>query len=278
MFKDILKDLKTLLKPYYWVNIILSLSYICAKKFPLICNFTFPHSDSRCELDSKEGEILLFLAIVVMIRTRRAGSVSMINYLSLSFMYTKAVNTVLWFYADFRLGILFVVLFILVAVFLPEPTYSGPDYVNYFRALHNLEEELERDKQVTWLICFYTAWNPSCVNFAPIFAQLSSQYCLENLKFGKIDIGRYPDAAKKFNINDSSLSTQLPTLILFKEGKEVIRRPAYDTKGKIQKFFFTEDNVKASYDLNNLYEECKKVLSTKKVKAGTTSDSKNKKD
>lgn len=63
-------------------------------------------------LFQKEGEILLFLAIVVMIRTRRAGSVSMINYLSLSFMYTKAVNTVLWFYADFRLGILFVVLFI----------------------------------------------------------------------------------------------------------------------------------------------------------------------
>ncbi len=38
---------------------------------------------------------------------------------------------------------------------------------------------------MTWLICFYAAWSPSSINFAPTFAKLSSQYHLPNLKFGK---------------------------------------------------------------------------------------------
>lgn len=66
------------------------------------------------------------------------------------------------------------------------------------------------------------------------------RYNLDNLKFGKIDIGRYPDAGKTYHVNDSSMSRQLPTVILFKDGKEVIRRPHADTKGKLQKFFFSE--------------------------------------
>lgn len=65
---------------------------------------------------------------------------------------------------------------------------------------------------------------------------------MENLKFGKVDIGRYPDAALKYNINDSSLSRQLPTIILFKEGKEIQRRPKADHKGKLIKFLFSSVN------------------------------------
>lgn len=50
--------------------------------------------------------------IVIMIRTRKTGSVTMINYLSSSFVYTKVANLVLWFYADIRMGILFAIIFI----------------------------------------------------------------------------------------------------------------------------------------------------------------------
>ncbi|KAJ9589593.1 hypothetical protein L9F63_017178 [Diploptera punctata] len=251
------QDLILLLKPYYLVNILLSLSYLVAKKTPLLCNIVFPSAASQCELDTRESEILFFLLIVVMIRTKKAGSVTMINYLTSSFMYNKIANLILWFYADIRLGIAYGVLFVLLAMLLPEPTYSGPENVVYFRTAAGLEEELQRDKRVIWLVVFYTVWNPACTNFAPIFAQLSAQYGLDNLKFGKIDVGRYPDAAKKYNISDSSMSRQLPSVILFKEAKEVTRRPGSDHRGKLIKFFFSEDNVKASFDLNNLYNECK---------------------
>uniref|UniRef100_A0A1B6MRG7 Thioredoxin domain-containing protein n=1 Tax=Graphocephala atropunctata TaxID=36148 RepID=A0A1B6MRG7_9HEMI len=251
------KDIRLLCKPYYYVNIILSISYIISKKLPILCSFVFSSSESQCEFDSRESEILFFLMIVVMIRTRKAGSVTMINYLSSSFMYTKVANLILWFYADIRMGVFFGIVFILVGLLLPEPTYSGPENVVYFRTAQGVEDELMRNKKITWLVTFYTAWNPACVNFAPVFSHLSVEYNLDNLKFGKIDIGRYPDAGKKYYVNDSSMSRQLPTMILFKEGKEVMRRPAVDSKGKLQKFFFSEDNVKAAFDLNNLYNECK---------------------
>lgn len=251
------KDLVLLLKPYYWVNILLSVSYLVVKRAPIICSYLFLGQEGdQCELNGRETEILFFLLIVVMIRTRKAGSVTMINYLTSSFMYTKVANLILWFYGDIRYGIGFGVIFVLVGLLLPEPTYAGPEVVTYFRNLELLDEELNKDKRIVWLIEFHAVWNPSCVNFAPIFSQISHEYNLPNLKFGKIDVGRSPDAGKKYHVSDSSLSKQLPTLLLFRGGKPVTRRPTVDANGKLQKFFFSEDNVKAAFDLNNLYREC----------------------
>lgn len=70
--------------------------------------------------------------------------------------------------------------------------------------------------------------------------QMHFRYNTKYLKFGKIDVSRYPDVAQKFNINDSALSRQLPTVIMFKNGEETFRRPIFDSKGKTYKFFFTE--------------------------------------
>lgn len=221
-----------------------------------MCSYVF--AQSECELDGRETEILFFLMIVIMIRTRKTGSVTMISYLSSSFVYTKVANLILWFYADIRMGIIFAIIFILCGLLFPEPTYQGPEKVTYLRGANGLEEELKRDTRIVWLVAFYTAWNPACVNFAPIFSELSAEYGLENLKFGKVDIGRYPDAGAKYHISDASTSKQLPTLILFKEGKEVERRPYADHKGKLVKFLFSLDNIKAAFDLNNVYKECKK--------------------
>jgi len=71
---------------------------------------------------------------------------------------------------------------------LPEPTYQGPENIVYFRA-NGLEEELQRDPHVTWLVAFFAPWSPSCVSFTPIFAKLSAKYNLPNLKFGNYDNG-----------------------------------------------------------------------------------------
>ncbi|XP_031830364.1 thioredoxin-related transmembrane protein 2 homolog [Nomia melanderi] len=258
------KDLKLLLKPYYLINILLSLSYIVSKRIPVICYYAF--AQSECELDGRETEILFFLMIVIMIRSRKTGSVTMINYLSSSFVYTKVANLLLWFYADIRMGILFAIIFILCGLLFPEPTYQGPENVIYLHSANGLQEELQRDTRVTWLVAFYTAWNPACVNFAPIFSELSAEFALENLKFGKVDIGRFPDAGTKYRVSDASTSKQLPTIILFKDGKEVDRRPYADHKGKVVKFLFSLDNIKAAFDLNNLYRDCKKNPLKKKEK------------
>ncbi|XP_068145809.1 thioredoxin-related transmembrane protein 2 homolog [Drosophila tropicalis] len=268
------KQLAILAKPYYWVNIFLAISYLISKKTTFVCTRIFHHDNGEeedtCDLDSREAEILFFLLIVVMIRSRKTGSVTMINYLSSSFLYTKVANMILWAYADFRYGLGFLLVCVLVGLILPEPSYKGPEHITYFRTSQVFEEELVRDKRTSWLICFYTVWNPTCVNFAPIFAELSAEYNTDHLKFGKIDIGRHPDVAQKYGINDSSFSRQLPTVILFQQGKEVDRRPCVDAKGKLQKFFFSSDNVRATFGLNQLYKQAVERLPV----APVTSESK----
>ncbi|XP_059479798.1 thioredoxin-related transmembrane protein 2 homolog [Neocloeon triangulifer] len=269
-------DLKRLAMPYYWVNLLLTFSYILGKKIVPICELIFPDKTECGEIDMRESEILFFLLIVVVMRARKTGSMSMVSYLSSSFIYTKGANLILWFYSDTKLGIAYGAIFILVGLLLPEPTYKGPENVTYFRGT-DLEEEIKRDKRITWIVTFYTAWNPSCVNFAPIFAELSNQYGLENLRFAKVDIGRFPEVAKRFRIDDSSLSRQLPTVILFKDAKEHIRRPDIDTSNKLHKFYFSEDNVKAAFDLNNIYNESKNnplksPKKSKKLQNGTEDD------
>jgi len=70
------KDLVLLTKPYYWVNILLSLTYIGAKKAPIVCDYLHPYlfqHEEVCEFDSRETEILFFLMIVIMIRSRKTG-------------------------------------------------------------------------------------------------------------------------------------------------------------------------------------------------------------
>ncbi len=178
------------------------------------------------------------------------------SYLSSGFVYAKVANLVLFFRADPRYGLIYLVLFTLQAILLPEPTYKGPENITYFRS-NGLAEELQRSRSVTWLITFYAAWSPASINFAPTFSKLSSKYSLPNLKFGKIDVGRYLEVAEEHHINTTALTRQLPSVLMFQEGKEVGRVPAI-IGGKVQKFMFKEEEIVNVFDLNNLYQECRK--------------------
>lgn len=57
------KDLKLLVKPYYLINIFLSVSYILSKRIPVICNYIFAQDD--CELDGVSVSQFIFIAISV---------------------------------------------------------------------------------------------------------------------------------------------------------------------------------------------------------------------
>jgi len=254
------EDLKTLLHPYYIVNIILSISFLTCKLIPPVCEIVFA---GDCLFEMRETEILFFLLMIVMIRARKTGSLNVVSYLTNAFVYCKVANTVLWFFFYKPYGLLYLFLFLLQGFLLPQPTYSGPQKILYFRDGKSFREDISREKKTTWLIEFYAAWNPACVNFAPIFAELSEKYHLDNFKFGKVDVGRFPEIAADFNISDSPFSKQLPTLVLFKEGSPEMYRPLVDNNGKLAKFIFNKENVVTTFDLNNLHMEHKKILAEK---------------
>lgn len=247
-------ELRRLLHPFYLVNLVLAVCYLVLRVMQPFCSVLFPTGE--CQLDFRETEVFTFLAIIVLFRTRKTGVVRLVPYVSTACMYTKVANLLLFFYWDPRLGVLYGALCLLVLVVLPEPPYQGSDHVVYFHA-STLNEELERDRRVCWLVAFYAVWSPACVQLAPVFAQLADKYTLDNLRFGKMDVTRYPEAAHEHHISTASLSRQLPTIILFRGGKPVIRRPDRDGSGKLARFTFTEETIVSAFDLNNLYRECK---------------------
>ncbi|KAM6359061.1 thioredoxin-related transmembrane protein 2 isoform 3-T3 [Alca torda] len=137
------------------------------------------------------------------------------------------------------------------------PLYMGPEYIKYFSD-KTIDEELDRDKRVTWIVEFFANWSSECQSFAPIFADLSLKYNCPGLHFGKVDVGRYTDVSTRYKVSTSPLTKQLPTLILFQGGTETMRRPQIDKKGRAVSWTFSEENVIREFNLNELYQKAKK--------------------
>ena len=64
------------------------------------------------------------------------------------------------------------------------------------------------------LVDFWATWCPPCRALAPIFTELSQEFAGE-VKFVKLDVDRAPKTASLYGIRS------IPTLILFKDGKQI---------------------------------------------------------
>ena len=62
-------------------------------------------------------------------RSRKTGSMTMVSYLSSGFVYAKVANLVLFFRADPRMGLVYLLLFVLqVLLGLADASQSATDY------------------------------------------------------------------------------------------------------------------------------------------------------
>jgi len=243
---------KNLLHPHYLTNIILATSYFLLKNIPYVCDTVF----EACILEWREYEILMLLLVFVGVKCRKAAT--LLQLISSMCTYSKAANIILYW----REGPVYVLIYSLAwflhFVFLPQPIYKGPEKIQYYRGMH-LINDIKSDARITWLVCFYAPWSPPCIDLASVFAELSNKYGdLKNFRFAKIDINQFQEVGKYYGISTSSMSKQLPTLILFKDGAEVKRRPFADSKGTVYPFLFSLDNIIKEFDINSVYYECKK--------------------
>ncbi|XP_077995506.1 thioredoxin-related transmembrane protein 2-A-like [Glandiceps talaboti] len=255
------RDFKRLLHPHYLMNFTLCISFLFLKIVPPICDYAFPQDE--CRLNWDDCNIYLFLGCVLVVKNRRSND--WLEYISTSFLFAKIANNVLFMKADPRWGTLYGIACLMSFVVFPEPAYAGPDNILYFSE-STLKEELEKDRKGYWLVEFYAGWSPPCVRFASVFAELSLKYSNDFLRFGKINIGTSPDTAKQYYVDISSMTKQLPTVILFHQGKEKTRVPVWDSKGKIVKYPFDESNLIYDFDLNNIHQETLKLCKDKKSK------------
>ena len=221
---------------------------------PYVCEVLF----ESCILEWREIEILMLLLIFIGVKTRKAAT--WLQFVNTMCTFSKVANIILYWREGPLHTLLFSLLWFLHFVFLPQPVYKGPQKIQIFRASH-LENEIKRDDRITWLVYFHANWSPPCTDFDPVFAELSNKYGdLNNLRFAKFNCNLFPEVANRFSISTSSLSKQLPTVILFQKCQEIKRRPFIDSKGTVYKFIFSYENMVKEFDLNKIYFECKQEL------------------
>ncbi|VDM59228.1 unnamed protein product [Angiostrongylus costaricensis] len=216
---------------YHFLNFLLSVAFLCAKGIPQICPWIFT-GDKECGIDPREREILVFLAVIIAWKGRKATN--WLHYINNIFLFSKIANIALFFRADALTGILYLMAVVVVTILAPEPVYSGPEKITYFQG-SELFQELDRDRK----------------------------FNLPNLRFGKLDVGRWPKEADRFRVNAHPTSRQLPTICVFKDAKELKRRPLVSEKRRAIPFVFTQENCILDFDLLNIYNECLERLSTK---------------
>lgn len=125
-------------------------------------------------LFQRECEILFFCAIVIMARTRKRGHMNIIPYITTACMFGKIANCILYFYADPIYGVIYSAICLIQFLVLPEPSYKGPDNIVYFKP-SDLDEELKSKPRTLWMVEFYATWNPTCIDFASHFSELSAK-------------------------------------------------------------------------------------------------------
>jgi thioredoxin len=88
----------------------------------------------------------------------------------------------------------------------------------------NFDQTINSNKTV--LVDFWATWCGPCRALAPTIVELANEYNGKVL-IGKLDVDANPATAEKFQV------FSIPTMILFKDGKEVDRLVGLCPKSKI---------------------------------------------
>jgi len=152
-------------------------------------------------------------------------------------------------------GMACLAIFLLVA----QPEYCGPDKViNLISGISRSERSIEKrvleaKKHEQHLVCLHAGYHEACIHFMSIFRELSSRYATDKLQFAEIDIGRFQNIAKKYQIETRTMiSRQLPTVILFKGGVEMKRLPSFQANKTILKTPMTGRAIYEHFELEKL--------------------------
>jgi len=266
-------DILEYLHGYYILNVFASAIFPVLRGIEPLCTCMFELAeDGTCTFDYRDVEIMMFLAFVIVIKNRKWLSPK--EYISNLFMFSKCANFLLLMRQDWRWGVLYALLCIVLFIAFPEPSYSGPDNVSYFRG-SGLDEALLQNPRKFYLVEFFAVWSPECARMSTAFAKLSLRYGNDDFKFCKLDATKYEKVAEKYKIDCSVKSKNLPTLVLFENGKEKMRRPVFNSKGAITPYLFTEENMIRDFNLNEIYAATKDKKSKDTEEIGKSEAKKN---
>lgn len=250
-----LEHISEYLYGYYFTNLLASVIFPIARGIEPLCSCVFElGEDGTCTFDQRDVEIMIFAALVIVVKNRKWKTSK--EYISNLFLFSKCTNFLLLFRQDLRWGFMYAFVCMILFIAFPEPSYAGPDNISYFRG-SGLDEALIQNPKKIYLVEFFAVWSPQCSRISSLYAKLSLRYGNDYFKFGKLDATKYEKVAEKFKIDCSVSSKNLPTLILFEDGKEKMRRPVIKSNGTATAYSFTEENLIRDFNLNEIYAATK---------------------
>lgn len=86
----------------------------------------------------------------------------------------------------------------------------------------NFEDEVINSK-ISVLVDFWAEWCSPCLMVAPIIEGIAKEY-EGKIKVGKLNVDENPQMAAKYGV------MSIPTVILFKDGKEIGRKVGFEGK------------------------------------------------
>ncbi|KAL1917998.1 uncharacterized protein VTP21DRAFT_3264 [Calcarisporiella thermophila] len=213
-----------LLHPHYILNLLLSSAWFLLRHTPLSQHY-LP------EAEGFEREYKIYIPITLMLLLKLRSVVSAEEAVSVVFLYAKVINLALFYwYGRWWILLSLALAYILVFAIIPQPPYRGPTNVveltgEDFAGISTPKKlETVEEENVKWIVLMYATWNAACRNFEPVVARTSLKYT-KSVKFGKIDVEKYPGVAESVQINTDPTSFDLPTLVMFQSGKEIKRLP-----------------------------------------------------
>lgn len=159
-------------------------------------------------------------------------------YLSEVLNYVRLAAVVLLAAADYRLGVLMALAVLLSSLLFIQPRYTGQQNVSIMTPASFDSEAMHESSKAVWLVMLSAQWSSQSRHAQATFAELSLEYASEDLRFGELDVGRWPKMAKKFGMSIDTVPQQLPVFLLLKQGRAVKRMPeadkSWERKGRLK--------------------------------------------
>lgn len=244
---------------FYVFNVVIICSYIVPRLAVLWGSNAITSSGSRPDVSHQELQAAGLLSLTLTFQFVRRRCLE--EFLFKAFMYCKALQLWLLYLMDARLAACYAGAHIVLYCLVRPPPYDGPRAYDRPFTPSGFEGEVLADRGRPWLVLFGAPWSTESLVVAPLFAALSLEFGGAGgaVSFGEVDVDAWPRLAAQYKISDRMWSGQIPTIIMFKHGKEIARIPSIPGKDQIKsKFMLRKKDIVKAFGLSETSASNKK--------------------
>lgn len=240
------------LSPFYFVNLVLCLIYPILRNYGSIINLDIKDTWGF----KRENQIVVGAVTIIILRFVRYFS-NWKKFIHEFFFYTKLCISILILLINVKIFCWYTFFCIITWLLFKPPRYKGKSNLfpflsdELFKRIVILNEtisgwQVKKPENKFWIIVFYSNFSDDCLYMEELFSKLSLKYSSDAVSFGKVDIDNCPSLASLYGISSGPFICNLPQIIMFQNGREVMNYPPKDKKGRFtkQKCFREKDIVR----------------------------------